>query len=229
VSDEQGAREGAAGGEGPEPQGPEAEGRGTDKEREEIHRQAAIAASAPLMLLCAPFFAPIGPEESILQAAWREPAVLAIAGLVMLWPFGLGAVSLWRGLRRRAPGKVGFGVPAVVEVLATGGLSLLIVLLMADERRIREQPLVWLGALAGVAAVYLTARGFRRDGWTRWVQLLAGAWLFYVQGALLLAGAGAPFFSWPELGAWLFLFALSALAPLFAWALWPRAPINREN
>jgi hypothetical protein len=101
-------------------------------------------------------------------------------------------------------------------------VSILVALHMEDRRRARGNPLVWAGMVAGVVALYLLVRAFRRAAWERWNHLLAGIWLFYAQGTLLLMSDRAVSFEWPELGAWILLFSLSALIPVFAWSLWPR-------
>jgi hypothetical protein len=38
----------------------------------------------------------------------------------------------------------------------------------------------------------------------------------------VFAAIQSPAFDAPRLGPWLFLFALGAIAPIMAWALWPR-------
>jgi hypothetical protein len=79
-----------------------------------------------------------------------------------------------------------------------------------------------MAALACTIAFYVLLRGFVRGGWERWMQLVAGVWL--AQGAftmLLIFGDAAPLGP-QEPVPWVLLFALSVLAPIVVWALWPR-------
>lgn len=190
--------------------------------REELHRQAVMAAGTPLLLLCAPLFAPFDGQKSVYEITRREPAVLAFAAVFFLWIPALGAVGIARGLRRRAPGNVAFWVPAVLQALLAGGLSLLLAYLLIVERPSKKMPLLWPCVAVGLGAVYVLARGIRRGAWERWGRLLAAAWLFHVQCALLLMTSDTSLLDRPPFGVWLSLFALSTVAPIFAWSLWPR-------
>lgn len=190
--------------------------------REERFRQATIAAGAPMLLLFAPFLLPLEGGRSLYDELHRETLALAVMALGLGLPLALGAVSLWLGARRRAPGKVAFAVPAALQILVTGGASVILAVLLAQQRRAREEVLVWLCLLVGAFALYLLVRGFFRRGFERWAQLIAGVALFQAEGALLVAIGEARWLALPELGAWLFLFALGVLGPVIAWMLWPR-------
>ena len=221
VGGEDGAR-GEAGVSGEDGARGEAGVSGDEARREELHRQAVMAAGTPLLLLCAPLFAAFEGQSSMYEATRRDPVALSLAVLFFFWTPLLGAVGLGRGLWRRAPGKVSFWLPAVPQALAAGGLSLLLTYFLIVERPSKEAPLLWPCVAAGLGAVYVLARGIRRGAWERWGRLLAAAWLFHVQCALVLLTVEPSFLDRPPLGAWLSLFALSTVAPIFAWFLWPR-------
>jgi hypothetical protein len=114
-----------------------------------------------------------------------------------------------------------FAVPAVLYALASGGLALLLVFAFVNQSEARE-PLVAAGVVACTAADYLLVRGFRRAGWERWAQLVAGMWLGHGAIALLFTFANGSPFAEPSAAGWILLFAMGVLLPIVGWALWPR-------
>lgn len=199
---------------------PKPPGRGP---REERYRLASVAAGIPLLLLVTPILVPLdGGHRSPLAHATREPVALLLAIGFVLWSLLVGSLCLAYGLRRQVPRTAVFAVPAVVYAVVSGGAAALFVALLAEKRHAREQPVIYAAAIACGLAFYLLARGFRRGGWERWAQLVAGVWLG--QGTielLVVFGDSSPAGDQPA-GAWVLLFALGALAPIVGWALWPR-------
>lgn len=187
---------------------------------EEASRLATIAAAAPLMLLFAPFIAPLYRGRSIYDEVKREPLEAALFAAILLWPAALGAVGLVKGLRRRAPGKVASAVLLVLQALMTLAVSALIAYAISDRRRHQEDPLLWLAVLAGLAGLVVAVRGFWRAGFRRWTSLLAAVWLYYLQLGLVITSGEGYSFERPELGAWLGLFALAMLGPISLHAVW---------
>jgi hypothetical protein len=189
--------------------------------REERFRLACVAAALPLALLAVPFCLPYDRDRSLIGEALREPVALVIVGPLVVWPILLGAISLLRGLARKAPGMLAYAVPAVLYTLSSAGLALLLAYAFAVERGARV-PIVAAGVMAGLGGAYLLLRGFRRAGWERWAQLVAGMW--FGQGMLTsLFALGDPSdVGQPPAGGWILLFALGAFLPIWAWALWPR-------
>jgi hypothetical protein len=190
--------------------------------REERYRLASVAAGVPLLLLVAPLVMPLQGGRSLLGAATREPIALLIVGGLVLWSLLTGGLSLAYGLRRRVPGTLAFAVPAVVYALPTGGLAFLALFALGKVHGEAETGIAALTALSCSLAVYLLLRGFRRGGWERWAQLVAGVWLAHGTIALLMVFGDASLAGDQDAGAWVLLFALSALAPIVGWALWPR-------
>lgn len=187
---------------------------------EEASRLATIAAAAPLVLIFAPFVAPLDRGRSLYDEVKREPLAIAVLGAICLWPAVLGVVGLVKGLRRRAPGKVASAVLLVLQALMSLGLSALIAYAISDRRRYQEDPLLWLGVLAGLAGLVVVVRAFWRAGFRRWTSLLAATWLFYLQWGLVATSGEGYSFERPELGAWLGLFAMAVLGPIMLWAVW---------
>jgi hypothetical protein len=187
--------------------------------REERYRIAAAAAGAPVLLFVAPFVTSVHGEESALQDAMRHGPDLVFVGALLAGPLFIGGMSLVKGLRRWAPpGLAAFAVPAVLYALAAAAIMLMAGAVVASKG---PEPLLAAPGLLALAALLLILRGFRRKGWERWGQLVAGVWVWHLVLALLMA-LEATGFSSPALGPWLFLFALGAVAPIVGWALWPR-------
>lgn len=191
-------------------------------EREERHRLAVLAASGPILLLLGPLVLPTFDDRSFFTAARGEAGPLVILACIFFWPLFVGALSLRRGLARRAPGTAAYLVPAVLHLLAASGIALLLLTAAFERTRARESPGVGMGIVLTFAAVYVMARGFRRRGWERWAQLVAGMWLGYAVFAIMVAVEGRGAFDPPETGGFVLLFALSMAAPAVAWILWPK-------
>lgn len=190
--------------------------------REERYRLAAMAAGVPLVLLDAPLVLSADGERSLLREALREPVAIPVLLFFLAWPVWVGGVSLAYGRRRKVPARGLFVVPALLYALASALLALAFTVVLANRPRAWDEPLVILGALTGWVAVYLLGRGFRRAGWERWMQLVAGAWLAHgaVESPMLFVDG--PLAADQAAGAWIFLFAMACLAPLITWTLWPR-------
>ncbi len=190
--------------------------------REERYRLASIAAGIPLVLLIAHIVLPVDGRRTLLGEAMSEPAPLLVVMFLMAWPILAGARSLSGGLRRRLPGLAAYAVPAVIYTLASGAMGLLLSAAFLASRQARREPAVPLSAVACALAVYLLLRGFRRDGWERWAQLVVGLWLAHgTISAVLLFGEGSLDLAFTP-GGWVLLFDLGMLAPIAAWILWPR-------
>lgn len=198
--------------------------------REERYRLASVAAGAPLLLLAAPLLAPDAHGRWPIHDATREPSALVLAVGLLAWSLLTGTLSLTYGLRRRVPGTAAYAIPAVVYLLACGGIAFLAFAALLKVRRTSEGPAITAAAIACSAAVLVLIRGFFRGGWERWAQLVAGVWMGHgTLSVLIVLGADSPAADQP-LGPWLLLFGLGALAPIVAWALWPRrgeAPLRR--
>jgi hypothetical protein len=174
-----------------------------------------MAAGALMTLLCAPLFLAWQPDDApLFEVAREEPGMLAIAILVLGLPLLVGVMSVRLGLSGRPPGKVVFGVFAVVQALMATGLVVLTMAAAMSQRDVRENPGTWLSALAGGAAVFTLVRGFFRAGWERWARLLAGGWLLGVQVSMVLILADRSILASPGPGAWIVLFALAAMTPI---------------
>ena len=187
--------------------------------REERYRIAAAAAGLPVLLFVAPFVTSVHGEESALQDAMRHGPDVVFVGVLVAGPLFIGGVSLFKGIRRRpSPGLAAFAVPAVLYALAAASIVLVAGAIVASNG---PEPLLAAPGLLALAALLLILRGFRRKGWERWGQLVAGVWVWHLVLALLMA-LEATGFSYPAFGPWLFLFALGAVAPIVGWALWPR-------
>jgi hypothetical protein len=193
--------------------------------REERYRLAALATGAPMILLVAPLILPFDDGRSLLESLRRHIADMVILILIFGWPLFVGAVSLRGALARRAPGTAAYAVPAVPHLIAAGLAVLLLFTALLKESSAAREPGVWAALIGGVLVLYLLARGFRRTGWGRWTQLIAGMWVAYAScAALFLSVDRRGLLDPPALGTWIFLFALSAAAPGVGWALWPRRP-----
>ncbi|MFT3772948.1 MAG: DUF2330 domain-containing protein [Minicystis sp.] len=190
--------------------------------REDGYRLAALGASVPLMLLIAPVFLPYVSGRSLLGEARHDPGAAVILLGIFFWPLFVGTLGLLRGLARRAPGKAAFAVPAVLHLFAAAGLAFALCVAVSSKVKAQEEPVAWLALFLSFAALYVIIRGFRRAGWERWAQIVAGVWMLHAVGTLVIAADGHGMFDPPELGAFLVLFALSAGTPAVAWILWPK-------
>jgi hypothetical protein len=160
---------------------------------EERYRLAVLVASGPLVLLLGPVVLPLFDDRSFLASTRGEVAPLAILFGIFFWPLFVGVLGLRRTLARRAPGTAAFAVPAVVHLLAAIGGALLLLAVLGDKQRARESSGVWLSLGMALATAYVIARGFRRKGWERWAQIVAGLWLGYAAFTLVTAQAEVAF------------------------------------
>ena len=200
--------------------------------REERYRLAAIAAGVPLLLLAVPLVVPIGLRRSAFIEGARaradrlpdrdgpralvDPDGRALVD-VRPPPPGPGHRALRHARRDVHPG-VGRRRRAGRRRPPRGAGT------------VREGPVVAAVTIGCSAAVFLLLRGFRRAGWERWAQLVAGVWLGQGSLTLLAVFADESPAGPQEAGSWILLFAVSALAPIVIWALWPRmgeAPLRR--
>lgn len=202
--------------------GPEEAAPAEGGEREERYRLAAVAASVPLMLLTSPLFLPVFDNKSFLDQARREPSALAVVSFLFFWPLLVGALGLRAGIVRRAPGKVAFAVPAALYMLGALATHVVLFGIMCGRSHARQETVASVVAICSLLVVYILGRGFRRTGWERWGQLVAGAWMLCALWSTLIAAERRGPFDGPELGAWMWLFALSAATPAAAWILWPK-------
>lgn len=186
---------------------------------EEQHRIAVLAASGPLLLFLAPLVLPLDDRGPMYMGALHEPALMAILAFLFFWPLFVGAVGLRRALTRRAPGLAAYAVPAVVQMLGMLGLALLIAQDLNRPWRSRTPPGQVAALVLSVVTVLVLLRGFWRKGWARYAQVVAGMWLVFLTGVLLMSADSRDVFDPPESGAWLLLFALSAAAPAVGWIL----------
>ncbi len=186
-------------------------------ESEERHRLTVLAASGPLILLLAPMLLPLDDTGPILRLADRDPGVFALFVLLFAWPLLVGVVGLVRGRTRKAPGTALFAVPAVAQMLATLGLGLMLVQVLDNKRRARESIAIWAACALCAFTLYVLGRGFRRTGWTRFAQVIAGTWLVFFTGTLIVGSQARDLFDPPMSGGWVLLFALSAAAPAVGW------------
>jgi len=193
---------------------------------EERHRLVAIEASVPLVLLASPLFLPFDGNKSLLSQMLRYPEVLVVALGIGFWPIFLGIVGAIRGRKREAPGKLLFGVPAVVlaliSLVATGITGTVLVVELASERYHRFEPIVVPFFLLCALALFVAVRAFWRKGFRRFNHLVACAWLLATAMVLGLFVSDSSMFSPPVAGEWVFLFAIAALAPLLTFAFAPR-------
>jgi len=187
--------------------------------REERCRLATLAASGPLILLLSPLVLPFAGDRSLLHDTRHDTSARLILIAVYVWPLLVGVVGLRGALARRAPPTFAFAAPAVVHALAAGA-TLLSVIASMTKAYTSGEPLAW--ALLGLSAtaLYLLLRGFRRRGFHRWAQLVAGVWIGHAAFALMMVVDGG-LAAAPALGTWLLLFAAAAAAPGVAWALVP--------
>jgi peptidoglycan/LPS O-acetylase OafA/YrhL len=190
--------------------------------REERCRLAALAASGPLMLLVAPAVLAFDGERSIAGTVQGDPRALGVIALFFVWPLLAGALGLRGAVLRRAPGAAAYAVPAVLHALAAGALLLLLGAEMFERRHTRGDPVAWAVMVTGALVIYVMARGFRREGWHRWAQLVAGLWLCHVSFAVSLWFGRSEVYDPPAMGGWLQLFGLAAALPAIAWAAAPR-------
>jgi hypothetical protein len=147
-----------------------------------------------------------------------DPTALSAIFALMFPPLFVGAVGLVWGLRRSAPGKWLFGIPAVWCTLLGLGMTLVIALLLAIEKTSRHEPFVWVGLVLTLVALVRVVRSFFRTGWERFTYLIGAIWLVGVVIAVAMNFSPKPFFTHPTWGDWAFLVGLSALAPLVAFA-----------
>jgi hypothetical protein len=182
-------------------------------DREGRYRLAIMGASVPLLGLAAPVLLPFFDDRSLLeQSHWDSAQLLVVA-------------SRLRSLARARPSRAGndrFRRARGDWPFAAAGLSLLMVKVLVEHSRAREEPGTWVALLASATMIYVLGRGVRRSGWERWAQLVAGTWLLYVTFTSLFTADRRGSFDPLTSGAWLFLFALSAAAPAIAWILWPK-------
>lgn len=197
----------------------EASGERPEEQHEEQHRLAVLAASGPLLLFLAPLLLPLDDRGPMYTGALREPALLAILAFVFFWPFFVGAVGLRRGLTRRAPGLAAYAVPAVVQMLGMLGLALVMAQELSRPWRSHTPPGLVAALVFSVVTVLVLLRGFWRKGWARYAQVVAGVWLVFLTGVLVISSESRDIFDPPESGGWLLLFALSAAAPAVGWIL----------
>jgi hypothetical protein len=189
--------------------------------REERHRLATLVAGVPLVALAIPVFAPRA-NRSLFEEIAREPVALAILLVLLASLFLTAGASLVAGIRRKAPGGAVHAVPTAIHTLLAAGFVLLV--LFAPRGAREEQPLLGASALVCAAAFYLLVRGFRRGGFERWAQLVAGTWLVGGCLALLVSAASSSRLrlSVQTTDQWLVVFALAFSLPALGWALWPR-------
>jgi hypothetical protein len=186
--------------------------------REERCRLATIAASGPLVLLLAPVFLPFDGDRSMLHHVHLD--VIVVLLLVYSWPLLVGVVGLRSALARRPPNTLTFAVPAVLHALAAA-FALLGTISAMTSRFARLEPIAVAFLGLPLLVLYLLIRGFRRRGFHRWAQLVAGMWLCHLAFVLMLvfdSGLGEA----PALGMWLLLFACAAAAPAVVWSLLPQ-------
>ena len=188
--------------------------------REERHRLASLVAGVPLVILVVPVFAPRR-YGSLFEDIARKPVALAILLAVLASLLLTAGVSLVAGIRRKAPGGAVHAVPAAIQTFLAAGFVLLV--LFVARGGSDAQILLGAATLACALGVYFLVRGFRRGGFERWAQLVAGTWV--AGGSLVLVVSAASSRSRNLVQTsdmWLVAFAFSFAAPALVWALWPR-------
>jgi hypothetical protein len=193
-----------------------------DEAREERARLATLAAAVPLMLCVAPLVLPFEDDRSLLHAARRDATAVLIVGLAFGFPLFLGAFGLWRALIKRPPHGLAFGLAAAPHILLATALIVMVVSTLSRHGSMDREPGAWAAVLAAAVVIYLLARGFRRRGFHRWAQLVAGAWLAHATFAGVLWAADRDLLVIPAIGGWLYLLGVTAAAPIVLWSLFAR-------
>jgi hypothetical protein len=193
--------------------------------REERHRLACLLAGPPLVVLAGPVFVP-RPYRSVLETALREPPFLAVLLALLGSILFTAGVSLVAGLRRKAPGGFAYGVPAVTSSLVAASFAGIVLYAFVHDSHVPAYAVA--GAIPSALSLYPLLRGFRRSGFERWCQLVAGAWLAEGGLVLTICFSSRSRISLQAQDAWLVAFALSFSLSALAWALFPRkAPAPR--
>jgi hypothetical protein len=124
-------------------------------------------------------------------------------------------------LRARREGPAAVVLDARAAAVLDARIAAVLVL-DATAAAVLDAPGVWISLGMALATAYVIARGFRRKGWERWAQIVAGLWLGYATFTLVVAAETRDMFDPPASGGWVLLFALSAAAPAVGWILWPK-------
>lgn len=135
-------------------------------------------------------------------------------------PLVAAAITFSRLLRGRVPQRASFWMMVFPELLKA--IAALLAVAALVFRAGEKEALI---AAAGILLLLLLLgsalwKGKNREGWSRWVHLLAAMvpWHAFVAVALFLEQGRRQ----PLPGPWVYMFTAAAALPLMGWVLWPR-------
>jgi len=188
---------------------------------ERLYKDTATVQAFLMVVLFVSAGLPWRYNRNAFEAAGQGSTGMLVATLHFGMPLVAAAITFSRLLRGRVPEKASFWLVASQEILKSFA-ALLAAFALVQRGRFQAEvgaAVAGIVLLVGLSAAALV-RGARREGWARWVHLLAmmTPWHVFVAVALTLEMGGKH----PEKGPWLYLFSAASLLPLMAWALWPR-------
>ena len=191
----------------------------TDRAHERIACLLSVLSSVPLLVLTATIFLPMEAHQKPLSAALHGDPQDLVAVAYYLVPLVLSAAGVACAARRRAPGAALFHAAGVLVLLVAGGVLFLLVIATGDTATGHTGVRPWL-TLLPLAGIWLFLRAQHREGWDRWLRLVAAFAATMLAVALLLTTRLSSF-DRPALGAALFMGSAGMLAPVLVWTTWP--------